>query len=305
LVANTAIGASFPFTIREVVGSVWQSKQSWLEGRSALNGPTNKSQQRMAKMYRTNVLHSAVVTIGALKRGIIFVYRMRKLQSLRAQLVNLVAAALRQNQMACVAVIGFDRSLPDGRDMFSVMAPETARPILVADIVRVSSPIGFHFREEIISVNLLHGSDGRVDARVLRVGVGQSGGDALHGAGLICIRAAQDSLGVGLDVWQGGIDMTEGHRQIDRAFGRLELVAGRLWQSMQSIVRSGKLAHVIGELGRVELGYDPLRIGHAHPGDFLARRVGGNVLNLVGHVHVPMDAPDRPVRRIAPAYFKQ
>jgi hypothetical protein len=87
--------------------------------------------------------------------------------------------------------------------------------------------------------------------------------------------------------------------------GDWNLWAGRLWQSMQSIVRMGSWLTSLVNPGERNSVTTPLRVGHAHPGNFLAGRIGGDVFDFVAHVHVPMDAADRPVRGIAAADFEQ
>ena len=59
-------------------------------------------------------------------------------------------------------------------------------------------------------------------------------------------------------------------------------------------------------LGDAELGDHALRqLGHAHPGNLLPRLVAGEVFDLVADVHVPVDAADRAVGRVAAADLQE
>ena len=44
-------------------------------------------------------------------------------------------------------------------------------------------------------------------------------------------------------------------------------------------------------------------VGHPDPGNHLAPFIRCDVLGLIGHIHVPVDAAHRAVRRVAPAHF--
>src|SRR5580700_11682556 len=135
------------------------------------------------------------MAVGALKGGIILVLRMGEFLSGRADLFHLLRVALGQDGVAGVAVVANDFLFAIGADVLSVVTAETTGPIFVADVVRVGSPTGFHFREKIVLINLLHGGDGGANAGVVRITIGESGGDLLHGLGFIGVGVAQDTDG--------------------------------------------------------------------------------------------------------------
>src|ERR1035438_6063373 len=125
------------------------------------------------------------------------------------------AIALRQDGVAGVAVVGLDQSLPVFRFMSAVMATETARPILVAEVVRIYAPVGFHRREQVVSVALLRDRDPLTDPRVILVAIGQNGGDASLSLRFSLVRASEDVNRICLDIRQRAIEVTQCDGQVD------------------------------------------------------------------------------------------
>jgi hypothetical protein len=172
---------------------------------SALAGPPCVKRRNARSPARLRAaLQAAVVTVGALIRGIIFVHRMRKFQALGLSWLIWSPLPWARNQMAGVAVVGFDHPLCHGRDMLSVVAAETAGEILVADVVRVGPPAAF------ISGKKLSWCKSAARWR-WPGGCADPAGNCWPGwwrclawRWLIFVRAAQDALGVGLDVGQAG-----------------------------------------------------------------------------------------------------
>src|ERR1035437_6225981 len=119
--------------------------------------------------------------------------------ALGRELIQFGAAALRQDGMAGIAVIGFDGALAVGGLVQSIMAPEAARPVFVANVVRIGLPTGLHLGEEVIRVDLLHGADRRPDARVVRITLGQAGSDTLQRLRLVGVGLRQHVKRVGFN----------------------------------------------------------------------------------------------------------
>ena len=67
-----------------------------------------------------------------------FVARVFEFLALGRELVQFGAAALRQDGVAGIAIVGLDGALAVGRLVQAIVAAETARPVLVADVVRIS-----------------------------------------------------------------------------------------------------------------------------------------------------------------------
>src|SRR6185369_8425388 len=104
------------------------------------------------------------IVAGAVDR----VAGMLELLAVGCQEFQFLPAALRQDRVTGVAVVGFDLALAVRRLVFPIMAPETAWPILMANVIRIGLPGRLHLREEIIFVNLLDRLDKLRPARLLR-----------------------------------------------------------------------------------------------------------------------------------------
>src|SRR4051794_20591352 len=96
---------------------------------------------------------------------------MNKGMAGRIHLFQRFAIALRENEMAGVAVACLDRILTVRRDMFTIVAAETSVPILMADEIRMTTPVGFHFREKICAMN----GEGFIDDAFALDWLGKSG----------------------------------------------------------------------------------------------------------------------------------
>jgi len=166
------------------------------------------------------------MTVGAHEGGIIKVFRMLELLAVCAELEEFGAFPLRKDGMASIAVVGLNRAFPVFGFVATVMAPETARPVSVADVVRIDAPIGLHGWKEIVGVNLLNEWDGLADAGVIRVAIGQKGGDPIASLYFGLVRASEDVNGVGLDIGQRAIDVAQRDGQIDGVVGGCKAVGG-------------------------------------------------------------------------------
>ena len=78
---------------------------------------------------------------------------MHEIEALGIDLIHRLRTALGDDQMAGPAIAGFDRHFSVGRDVFSVVATETAVPALVSDEIRMASPIEVHFREKVLAID--------------------------------------------------------------------------------------------------------------------------------------------------------
>ena len=213
--------------------------------------------------------------------------------------------ALRQNGVAGVAVTGLNRALAVGRQVLAVVAAEAAGPVLVADVIGINLPTRLHLRKEIVPVQLLDDINDRADARLVGIAFSQMGRDALQRLSLGLEVAGQRVNRVGLDPRQRAVDVAQADGEVHGVVGCLILV-GRPVVAIHAVHRADR------ETGRVvrkplgpKLGDYALRVHDADPGDFLPRHIGGDVLDLVLDVHVPVDAAFRPVRRVGTADFHQ
>ena len=89
---------------------------------------------------------------------------MEKRMSFRAQLLQLVAAALCEDGVAGIAVAGLDGSCVRAF-MGAIVTAEATGPFFMADIIWVSAPIRFHLRENVVLKDGLSRGDGRRDLR--------------------------------------------------------------------------------------------------------------------------------------------
>ena len=109
--------------------------------------------QHLAFSLQPSSLRSSRVTVGAVE--VVIAAGVDELLPAGGELLEFGAGALRQDGMAGVAIVGFDRVFAVVGFMRAVVATETAGPDHVADIVRIAGPIGFHLWEEIFSINLV------------------------------------------------------------------------------------------------------------------------------------------------------
>ena len=86
-----------------------------------------------------------------------------------------------------------------GGFMQAIVATETTRPVFMADVVRIDLPTGLHLGEEVVRIDLLHSAGRLADARVIRIKLGQTRGDALQGLRLVGIGLRQRVEGVGFN----------------------------------------------------------------------------------------------------------
>ena len=101
------------------------------------------------------------------------------------KLIKLRATALGQDHVTGVAVIGLDGLFAVGGFVLAVVAAETAGPVPVADVIGINLPVGLHFGEKVLAVNVLHFVDRQPHARVVGILRGQFGGDLLQSFGLV------------------------------------------------------------------------------------------------------------------------
>src|SRR5580658_1809602 len=99
---------------------------------------------------------------------------VEKIIASRIELLQLFAAALRQNNMTQVAIGGNDL-LSIIRFVISVVATEATGRDFVADVVRVNAPVGLHFGKEIVLINLLRFGNQPVYASRFGVNGAQAG----------------------------------------------------------------------------------------------------------------------------------
>ncbi|HXM05729.1 MAG TPA: hypothetical protein VN939_24150, partial [Chthoniobacterales bacterium] len=70
---------------------------------------------------------------------------MEKIVAAGVKLLQLIIATLRQNDVALVAIVSRDL-LPVIGLVVAVVTAETAGPGFVANVVRMDTPVGLHFR---------------------------------------------------------------------------------------------------------------------------------------------------------------
>src|SRR5215475_176729 len=101
--------------------------------------------------------------------------------------------------MTSIAIIGLDRSLAVSSLVLTVVAAETARPIFMANIIRIGFPTGVHLREEVVFVDLLNDIDDRVNLGIIRIGLGERGRNSLHRPCFVRVGTRQREYGVGFN----------------------------------------------------------------------------------------------------------
>ena len=187
----------------------------------------------------------------------------------------------------------------------------------MADIVGVGAPVDFHFGEDIGLIDSLHLGDGlfnrlplgRVELRILSevktIELCRNPLARFFPAG---INDAEDAHGLPLDKGKAAIDKARQQSRVDRAIRVLEDVTRPVVAVYTIHSPDLQLLHLIwGQRGgAVEvLGYSPLVIFHSDPRDFLSLGIGGAVVDLVGDIHVPVDARGDPGRGAASAGAQQ
>ena len=107
----------------------------------------------------------------AVVAGEVFIHciDVEKAVAFRVQFLELFAAALSQNRVAGVAIAGLDLRLAVGGFVQAVMTAETARRILVTDVVWVGSPVRLHLGKDAPLENFLGRVDRGFDLRRVRV----------------------------------------------------------------------------------------------------------------------------------------
>ena len=74
---------------------------------------------------------------------------MEKTVAFGIQLFELLAVALGENDVAGIAIAGLNLRLAVRRFVQAIVAAKTPRPFLVAEIVWIGPPVGFHLRKEV------------------------------------------------------------------------------------------------------------------------------------------------------------
>lgn len=130
-------------------------------------------------------LRPAVMAVGA--GTIVISADVPEFLSGRGELIEFRARALGENCMAGIAVVRLDGKFSVFGLVQPIVTSETARPDHVTDVVGIRAPVGFHLREEIVLVNLLHRRNGVLNSRVVGVTGVQPAGDAILGTVVIGI----------------------------------------------------------------------------------------------------------------------
>jgi hypothetical protein len=91
---------------------------------------------------------------------------MNELLARGCELLELGTGSLSQNGMAGIAIVGFDSAPPVGGFVFAIVATETTWPVFMANVVGVDFPMGAHFREEVVGIDLLDGVNRALDPGV-------------------------------------------------------------------------------------------------------------------------------------------
>ena len=77
---------------------------------------------------------------------------MKERVSIGAQFFELFSAALREDQVARVAITRCDRLFAIVGLVIAIMTTETAIPLFVTNVVGMRAPIGLHLGEEILAI---------------------------------------------------------------------------------------------------------------------------------------------------------
>ena len=250
----------------------------------------------------------AGVTLGAVGFGELAV-NMEERNSFGADFFQLGPSTLSNNQMAGIAVTSLDRGLAIGCKVLPIVAAEATRRVLVSDVVGMHPPVGLHFREEIDLVNGFCLGDQRVDsffvgvffAQVLfDLGFGILAGGVGDGRFALGTDLASQSVDdFGFRPRDRGVDAGEGHRLINGGIRSHELVGWPVVAVHAVHVADRMLGWVILELCGAVFGGLAIGVGHADPRDVEAVVVERDELDLIGDIHVGMNAFNRPADGIA------
>ena len=90
---------------------------------------------------------------------------VEKGMSFGIQFGELLAAALRKNRMARIAIACLNRPFSVWSFMVPIMTTEATRPIFMADVFGVGPPISFHFGKKVRAINSLDLVDERGNLR--------------------------------------------------------------------------------------------------------------------------------------------
>src|SRR5687768_11240431 len=125
----------------------------------------------------------AGVTVGA---GEIFVngIDVEERVAFGIEFFEIVAGSLSEDGVAGVAVVGGDGFLRVGGFVIAVVAAEATVPFLVADVIWIGAPVGFHLRKEIRFVDFVSDFDDRIDLSFVRVFASERGGNFFGSFGL-------------------------------------------------------------------------------------------------------------------------
>ena len=210
-----------------------------------------------------------------------------------SQLQQIRAVALSQNGMTGAAIARRDGLLAIGCLVLTVVTAETARPVLVPDVVGVGGPAGLHLREEIPLINLLHLGNHLLHTCITRVFRLQISRYALQRLGLVRVGPRQDEHRVAFHPVDRRIDVPERHRQVDGIVRRLVAVR-RPVMAIHAVhpPHVGGI-HSIRKFRCPKLRDHTLRIGQPNPGNLLAGFVAGYVFNFVCDIHVVVNATNR------------
>src|SRR6185369_14302743 len=169
-VGKIPTGTVLPFTFFVLLGSVWQSRQSAFANFGARDCVgakvvTARKKQRHSITSALLVFAGANRAIGSFRLSppgsrsagvaviafaINFIARVFELLTVGRELIEFSSAALGQDRMARVAVVGLDNLLSIRRLVVAIMTAETTSPVLVANVVRIDRPVGLHFREKVV-----------------------------------------------------------------------------------------------------------------------------------------------------------
>lgn len=135
------------------------------------------------------------------------------------QLRELFATPLREDGMARVAIVCRDARLAVGGLVGTIVAAETTGKILVAQVVRVGAPVGFHLREKVVVIDVLDFAYEGSELRSAGVFGVKGVGDFVHGFGLGGIFLDEHGDGVRFDPGQSGIDFARSEGAIHGVVG--------------------------------------------------------------------------------------
>jgi len=222
---------------------------------------------------------------------------------------------LRNDGVAVLAVVGDGSAV--GAGVIAVVTTVATGEIQMTNVVRMNPPVYIHAGKEIVGVNPLCFDNGLGDER--GVGLGEGGilglverrqrlRNTLFSVAGRRIFLCQRLHCLFFDVRDGVVNSPGAQGQVNRIdWGMIDVSRAVVAVDAVHHARLGRadLGGFQRAVARLKHGDFAVLVSQPHPRDDLTFLVAGDVLNLVGDRHVPVDASDRTELGITTADFHQ